>query len=49
VTVGARALERLAGPQCPAVEFETVAFRAQLMRALAGEGDPPRLEWRADD
>lgn len=48
VTVGAKALERLAGPQCPAVEFETVAFRAQLMRALAGEGDPPRLEWRAD-
>ena len=28
------------------IEFETVHFRAQLARALAGEGDPPRLEFR---
>ena len=28
------------------IEFETVQFRAQLARALAGEGDPPRLEFR---
>ncbi|HEV8266125.1 MAG TPA: DUF309 domain-containing protein [Gemmatimonadales bacterium] len=48
VTVGAAALQKLAGPQRPEVEFETVQFRAQLARALAGEGDPPRLELRAD-
>lgn len=48
VVVGAAALERLAGPQHPAVEFDTVPFRAQLARALAGEGDLPRLEFRAD-
>jgi hypothetical protein len=48
VVVGAAALEKLAGPQHPAVEFDTVAFRAQLARALVGEGDPPRLEFRAD-
>ena len=46
VVVGAAALTRLAGPQRPEVEFETVHFRAQLARALAGEGDPPRLEFR---
>ena len=46
VVVGAAALEKLAGPQRPDVEFETVQFRAQLARALAGEGDPPRLEFR---
>ena len=45
VVVGAAALERLAGPQRADVEFETVHFRAQLARALAGEGDPPRLEF----
>jgi hypothetical protein len=28
------------------VELETVHFRAQLARALAGEGNPPRLEFR---
>lgn len=49
VVVGAAALEKLAGPQQPAIEFETVDFRAQLARALAGEGDPPRLEFRAHD
>ncbi|HWH04554.1 MAG TPA: DUF309 domain-containing protein [Gemmatimonadales bacterium] len=46
IKVGAAAVEKLAGPQRPEVEFETVAFRAELTRALAGEGDPPRLEWR---
>jgi len=46
VVVGAAALERLAGPERAEVEFETVHFRAQLARALAGEGDPPRLEFR---
>ncbi|MGH7522514.1 MAG: DUF309 domain-containing protein [Gemmatimonadales bacterium] len=46
VVVGAAALEKLVGPQRPEVEFETVQFRAQLARALAGEGDPPRLEFR---
>ena len=49
VVVGAAALEKLAGPQRPEIEFETVEFRAQLARALAGEGDPPRLEFRAHD
>lgn len=49
VVVGAAALEKLAGPQQPDIEFETVDFRAQLARALAGEGDPPRLEFRAHD
>ena len=44
--VGASALEKLAGPQRPDVEIETVQFRAQLARALAGKGDPPRLEFR---
>jgi hypothetical protein len=46
VVVGAAALEKLAGPQRPEIEFDTVQFRAQLARALAGEGDPPRLEFR---
>ncbi len=46
VVVGAAALEKLAGPQQPEIEFETVHFRAQLARALGGEGDPPRLEFR---
>ena len=49
VVVGAAALEKLVGPQHPEIEFETVEFRAQLARALAGEGDPPRLEFRAND
>ncbi|MGH7605882.1 MAG: DUF309 domain-containing protein [Gemmatimonadales bacterium] len=47
VVVGAAALEKLAGPQPPGLEFDTVTFRAQLARALAGEGDAPRLEFRA--
>ena len=46
--VGGAALEKLAGPQRPEVEFETVAFRAHLARTLAGEADPPRLEFRTD-
>lgn len=48
VVVGAGALAKLAGPQHPVIEFDTVSFRAALARALAGEGDPPRLEFRAD-
>jgi hypothetical protein len=48
VAVGSAALAKLAGPQRADVEIETVQFRAQLARALAGEGDPPRLEFRAD-
>jgi hypothetical protein len=44
--VGRGALEKLAGPGHPNVEFETVQFRAHLARALEGEGDPPRLEFR---
>ncbi len=46
--VGGAALEKLAGPPRPDVEFEIEGFRAQLARALAGEGDPPRLEFRKD-
>jgi len=46
VVVGAAALGKLAGPQRPDIEFETVDFRAHLARALTGEGDPPRLEFR---
>ncbi len=49
VVVGGAALAKLAGPQRPEVEFETVRFRAQLARALTGEGDPPRLEFRTDE
>jgi hypothetical protein len=48
VVVGAGALGKLAGPQHPAVEFETVRFRDELSRALAGEADPPRLDFRTD-
>lgn len=48
VVVGAAALERLAGPERPDVEFETAHFRAQLARALSGEGDPPQLEFKVE-
>ncbi len=48
-TVGRGALEKLAGRQRPDVEVETVRFRAQLERALAGDAEPPRLELRAAD
>jgi hypothetical protein len=48
VVVGAAALAKLAGPQHPAVEFDTLRFRDALSRTLAGEGDPPRLDFRTD-
>src|SRR3989449_8617599 len=35
--------------QRPDVEVETVRFRAQLERALAGDAEPPRLELRGAD
>ncbi len=47
--VGGSALEKLAGPQRPDVEIETVRFREQLARALAGDAGPPRLELRVAD
>ncbi len=47
--VGRSALEKLAGPQRPDVEVETVRFRERLARALAGAADPPRLELREPD
>ena len=47
-TVGTAALEKLDGPERPDVEFAIGRFRAQLARALVGEGDPPRLEFRTD-
>jgi len=47
--VGGAALAKLSGPQHERVEFEMTHFRAQLARALAGEGDPPTLEYRTTD
>jgi hypothetical protein len=47
VVVGAAALAKLAGPQHPEIEFDMAAFRARLARTLAGEGDPPQLEYRS--
>jgi uncharacterized protein len=47
--VGRSALDKLAGPQRPDVEVETVRFREQLARALAGQAEPPRLELRVAD
>jgi len=47
--VGQSALDKLAGPQRPDVEVETVRFREQLARALAGHAEPPRLELRVAD
>jgi hypothetical protein len=47
VVVGAAALAKLAGPERPDIEFAMVEFRAQLARALAGEGLPPRLEFKS--
>ena len=47
--VGQSALDKLAGPQRPDVEVETVRFREQLARALAGQAEPPRLELRVAD
>ena len=43
------ALEKLAGPQRPDVEVETVRFRERLAQALAGAADAPRLELRDPD
>jgi DUF309 family protein family protein len=47
--VGRAALAKLAGPQRPDVEFETVRFRERLARALGAQADPPGLEFRAGD
>ena len=47
VVVGAAALEKLAGPDRPEIEFNIVDFRPQLARSLAGEGNPPRLEFKS--
>ncbi|SRR6266571_3266749 len=47
--VGRSALAKLAGPQRPDVEFETVRFQERLAQALASQADPPRLEFRAGD
>lgn len=47
--VGGSALENLAGPQRSDVEIETVQFREQLARALAGDTEAPRLELRRAD
>jgi len=47
--VGRSALEKLAGPQRPDVEVETVRFRERLAQALAGAADAPRLELRDPD
>jgi predicted metal-dependent hydrolase len=44
--VGQAALDKLADEQRCDVELETVRFREQLARALAGEAEPPRLELR---
>jgi hypothetical protein len=44
--VGGAAIEKLAGPQHPAVEFETVRFRRELERALFRDGDLPELRLR---
>jgi len=47
--VGQRALDKLAGSQHPAVEFETEEFRRILERALREGGDPPQLRTRTED
>lgn len=41
--VGEAAVAKLAGPQHPNVELETVAFRSALAAALAATGPAPRL------
>jgi hypothetical protein len=48
VVTGGAALAKLAGPPLAAVEFDIVTFRADLARALAGQGDSPQLEFRTD-
>jgi plasmid stabilization system protein ParE len=47
--VGQGAIAKLAGQQRMDVEFETVRFREQLVRVLAGDGAPPRLEFCEGD
>jgi Domain of unknown function (DUF309) len=47
--LGDAALDKLAGPQRSDIEFETVTFRQGLARALAGAGNPPRLEFHRDN
>lgn len=49
LVLGDAALDKLAGPQRSDIEFETVNFRQGLKRALAGDGNPPRLEFRRHD
>jgi hypothetical protein len=44
--VGGSALRKLAGPQHPAIEFETVEFRGALEEALVRGGPPPTLRLR---
>jgi hypothetical protein len=45
-SVGGAALEKLAGRQHPAIEFETVEFRGALETALVRGGPPPTLRLR---
>lgn len=45
--VGGAGLQKLAGAQHPAVEFETEAFRRELEGALAHGGPPPILRLRS--
>jgi hypothetical protein len=44
--VGSAAVKKLAGPQHPAVEFETVRFRQELEDALFRDGHLPTLRLR---
>ena len=44
--VGEAALDKLAGPQHPAVEFDTERLHTELVRALQREGRAPRLRLR---
>jgi hypothetical protein len=45
-SVGGAALDKLAGQQHPAIEFETVEFRGALETALVRGGPPPTLQLR---
>ena len=44
--VGEAALDKLAGPQHPAVEFDTERLHTELVHALQREGRAPRLRLR---
>lgn len=46
--VGEAALEKLQGPQHPALEFDTVRLSADLARALRENGPAPRLQLRTE-